>query len=327
MLLPIPVPRLKARLATQHRGRQPTAMSDSYARLERLRRKRDAETDPEERAAVDEAIAALEEKIRAADATAQPSGRIATVPGHVGFLNLGDIKGNVFINGRRGKEPSKLVEGYLRRLAGHCALLPLQGVREQRAATDTFNLSLNEVYTQLATQSVADRERFQGERLHQLDIVALRDRQREEDLLPVATLTQLRAILPADKAFGGQVKALLEERSQIDVGDAQALAGVHAWTTFDNNRLSEYQANATTLIFSGPQIVTEAIAATQHLALLGEPIVAAAVLQAIAAVVPELVGTGRLARLVSERAGKGEQRQEEREQPAALAERVPALQL
>ncbi len=153
------------------------------ARLDRQRRKLETETDPIERADLEATIADLEQKIAArerpvvdlsssqmgdvsiGDVTGGALTKIArqtnqTITGQAEVAVAGDVYGHIFINGKRGKSASELIAGYLTRLAGHCGRLPLQGMREQRTAGDVLAVSLDQVYTQLATINSVERERF-----------------------------------------------------------------------------------------------------------------------------------------------------------------------
>jgi len=114
--------------------------------------------------AADAAIAALRQQ-----QTTAPSPRQAQVDNQatVGVLNQGDVAGNItttiYIHGQRTQSNEQLLAAYLNRLTNRCIGVSLQGVREQRADSDVLTLSLDRVYTQLATTAITERETSTGE--------------------------------------------------------------------------------------------------------------------------------------------------------------------
>jgi hypothetical protein len=122
-------------------------MTDNLAtRLQQLRDMR--EQVPEElRNQFDEQIAALEMLLvqtnqtvansqNVAQAAHGSQARQATVSGqaHVDNLFQGDIVGNVYLYGQRGKSATEMIGAYLQRQLQRCDRLPLQGVYQQKAA-------------------------------------------------------------------------------------------------------------------------------------------------------------------------------------------------
>src|SRR5262245_32942579 len=142
-------------------------MSDPASQLATLRVLRATVTDQAQGAALDALIASLE-SAETARSHAQTIGGNA----QVGVAVAGDVHGNIYLAGQRGKTAAQVLEGYLRRVVQRCGTLPLQGVREQKAADDVLRISLDQVYTQLATNDLTKREVFEGEVLTQFDAAA-----------------------------------------------------------------------------------------------------------------------------------------------------------
>jgi formylglycine-generating enzyme required for sulfatase activity len=211
----------------------------------------------------DAAVAALQEA--EAPVTAA-SGRSATVTGQIDYLFQGDIQGHVFINGRREQEPAKLLAGYLRHLAHRCGALPLQALREQRAASDMLDISLDQVYTQLATTVLLDRERFAVAALTEAELSAYLDEHTGANLLPLARRTAVRGPDATRRGTGdpdssGRLFSGEHKSPDLDRVNAADLLRL----------FSDWGMGNGTVAFQGPQLVTEAIAATPRLVLLGEP--------------------------------------------------------
>lgn len=277
-------------------------MSDLAAdhdRLARYRRKLEAETDPVERADLEATIADLERKIAAqqhpmVDLSRSQMGDVSigdmaggaltkierqtnqTIIGQAEVAVAGDVHGHIFINGRRGKSASELIAGYLRHLAGHCSRLPLQAMREQRAAGDVLAVSLDQVYTQLATTDTVEREHVAGQALKDFDAAAFLTRQRDDSLLPRNQRLAFIATFP--DGYGDDIDDGLppEDYPPSTVGSSQRARIFVGGMPVDMQRFSvadlqAYAREAEQLAFFGPQLVTEAIASNQRLVLLGEP--------------------------------------------------------
>src|SRR5215470_7244663 len=162
-------------------------MSDPASQLATLRALRATVTDQAQGAALDALIVQLE-TAETAHSHEQTIGGNA----QVGVAVAGDVHGNIYLAGQRGKSATQLLEGYLRRLAQRCGTLPLQGVREQKAADDVLRISLDQVYTQLATTALAEREVFEGESLRQFDAARYLAEHVGARLLPRQQRTVLR---------------------------------------------------------------------------------------------------------------------------------------
>jgi energy-coupling factor transporter ATP-binding protein EcfA2 len=69
----------------------------------------------------------------------------------IGAQVVGDNYGNIYVSGRFTLDNAELVRRYLEHMVHRCGVMPLQGIHEQRAIGDELQLSLDQVYTQLAT--------------------------------------------------------------------------------------------------------------------------------------------------------------------------------
>src|SRR5262245_48926773 len=171
------------------------SMTDSIERLARLRRKLAATDDPEERADLEAAIDALARQIDPAAAPAEPRthtqhiSRYATIAAAV----AGDVHGDIYIVGERAQSTRVLLAGYLRWLASQCGQLPLRGVHEQKSATDVLNIGLDQVYTQLATERLIERDVLAGEALAQFDANVYLTQHVGDALLPSQQRRSVRA--------------------------------------------------------------------------------------------------------------------------------------
>jgi hypothetical protein len=85
-------------------------------------------------------------------------GHTQIVSGRADVAVAGHVHGNIYIAGQRTRSNTQLLASYLVRLTRRCGRLPLQGVYEQRAASDSLDIDLNRVYTQLATTASAGNE-------------------------------------------------------------------------------------------------------------------------------------------------------------------------
>lgn len=223
-------------------------MTDPVAQITLLRQQREATTDLTLRAALDAAIAALEAALpeRSHTLTIQDNTQ-------VGVAVAGDHYGHVFLYGQRGTDATALLAGYLHRQLQRCGSLPLQGVYQQKAADDVLTISLEQVYTQLATTALVERERIAGAALARFDAAAYLEQHRADDCLP----------------------AIQRDQCIVQGGAAaQRMGGAppaYRLATLTPDDLARLAHASDRLIFHGPHLVTEAIAANPHLVLLGEP--------------------------------------------------------
>src|SRR5262245_55801429 len=160
-------------------------MSDLEARLNRLRRKLASTDDPDDRADLEAAIAALQQQAVVEEALpprihTQHIREYTSIQAAV----AGDVHGDIYIVGERTESAKVMLAGYLRWLASQCGQLPLRGVREQKAATDILNIGLDQVYTQLATTELVERDVFEGTALKRFDAKQYLERHASLDLLP-----------------------------------------------------------------------------------------------------------------------------------------------
>ena len=206
---------------------------------------------------------AVDALLQAEAPPAPPSARAATVTGQVGTLIQGDVQGHVFINGQRGKAPAQLLAAYLRELASHCGALPLQGVRDQHAASDILAISLDQVYTQLATTLTIDREPWQAAELSEDALREYLGQHTGAEILPAAQRTTVRlSESPVTHRGGGF--------GPESLGGATKGPNLEQTSAADLLRLFASWGPAP-VVFQGPQLLTEAVASAPRLVLLGEP--------------------------------------------------------
>jgi hypothetical protein len=130
-------------------------MTDPHARLNRLRAKLANETDPEERADLEAAIAALERELgRSITDEAQVGsavaggvrGNVTNVSGIVaGSLLSGSFNGHVYLDGRRADQAVRRLGEYLARLRGRCGSVALEGLQQHQQLDDANTVSLQQV--------------------------------------------------------------------------------------------------------------------------------------------------------------------------------------
>ncbi|MDZ4722228.1 MAG: hypothetical protein SH847_27515, partial [Roseiflexaceae bacterium] len=256
-------------------------MSDMEARLVRLRRKLEQETDPEERADLEAAIAALEEKLAVAAQSitdhAQVGvaiaggvrGTVTNVTGDVtGSLLSGIFHGAVYLDGRRADQAVRLLGEYMDRLRGRCGSITLEGLHQHKQLGDGDSVSLQQVYTQLTIAGIATREVYRGAELQALDLAAFIQEHTADTLLPAQRrIDLLRPMTAAEQQERRQRGEFVENPGQPPT--ERMLNESLAQLNTDALRALLPQIDQIT--FRGPMLVTDAIASTRHLVLLGEP--------------------------------------------------------
>jgi formylglycine-generating enzyme required for sulfatase activity len=247
-------------------------MTDLDARIARLKRKLDATDDLDDRADLAAAIAALEQQRAPAEA---PPSRTHTqhIAGYttIAAAIAGDVHGDIYIVGERAESTKTLLAGYLRWLASQCGQLPLRGVREQKAATDVLNIGLDQVYTQLATEGLMEREVFEGAGLKTFDAKAYLAERIDERLLPWQQRIEARVFRPVGDVRTVFRSLIDQDAHSIGLGGGGSALEVRLNQQTSAEQLFKYAQEADRLTFVGPQLVAEAIAASPHLVLLGEP--------------------------------------------------------
>lgn len=233
---------------------------------------------------VDAQIAALRaEPIATPDTQPAPAGDRITV-GDITDSNavaVGDgARATVYIDGRQGKNNEQLLAAYYQRLAQRCRSVPLQGIYEQRTTTDSLTIDLDHVYTQLATTDTAPREHFPREALADFDAARFLAEHTGDQLLPQDLRTQVLPTFP--DGFGEDIEndeaqwAALEQTASASQGRGKQrgfifVGGPNRIDGDSGDRLARYAKVVDELTFLGPAFVTEMIAASPHLVLLGEP--------------------------------------------------------
>jgi formylglycine-generating enzyme required for sulfatase activity len=228
-----------------------------HDRLERLRRKLAITEDPDDRADLEAAITALGEKL---GVQAAPTGDTITVGNltqATGVAVGAGARATVYIDGRRGKTSTELLAQYLAYVRGRYAALQLQGVYEKRSAEDVLQISLEQVYTQLATETQVEREHYSGAALESFDAQAYCVQHSGDDVLP----SQRRWLRMLPRETDGVVPTG-ENPSPYTWLDV---------TTCTGDELAWYTRDLDPIKFFGPQLVTEAITEYSRLVLLGEP--------------------------------------------------------
>jgi len=240
-------------------------MTDPTTQLALLRAQRDATRDPALRAALDAAIAALEATAPPPPTALNPITNTAPNQGAQGIFY-----GNVYIHGQRGKSATELIGAYLQRQLQRCDRLPLQGVYQQKAADDVFQISLEQVYTQLATTEHVEREIYEGDTLAAFDAAAYLRQHVGEHMLPGQQRWQVRVHPGPIEYTTPDSRALRGFQQVVDLIRMHGADRSHS-DTLSTTELTTLAQKNKRLTFSGPQLVTEAITTNQHLVLLGEP--------------------------------------------------------
>ena len=243
-------------------------MTNPTDQLAFLRAQRDAAPDAATRAMFDALIA---EKEAAVPPTASRT-HTQHIPAYttIAAAIAGDVHGDIYIVGsERTASTTALLAGYLRWLASYCGQLPLRGVKEQKAASDLLTIGLDQVYTQLATTLLTQRKVLEGATLKAFDAEAFLKQRRHTLALPQHHVQTVRAMRRVKGATPGIYEDLASDRSPF-LAEPTPLRGL----SLDAMSTSDLQQRASTadrLVFYGPEIVTEAIAASSRLVLLGEP--------------------------------------------------------
>ncbi|WP_129630691.1 SHOCT domain-containing protein [Candidatus Oscillochloris fontis] len=188
-----------------------------------------------------------------------PAGNTQTIKdeANVGVAVAGHVYGHIFINGKRDADASTLIATYLTQVARLCEVMPLQGVSHERERDDTLRLGLDQVYTQLATTALCDREQFAVADLSKEALDAYLQAHTGAACMPAHRRTTFRSLEPH------RTEGMLAEYRSPDLEQTSAADLLQMVATWEGDHL--------TLVFQGPQIVTEAIAAQRHVVLMGEP--------------------------------------------------------
>jgi len=226
-----------------------------------LRRKLITELDPEERADLEASIAALE--------ATMPRTHQQTFTDHVqvGVAVAGNVHGNVYLNGYRSDDQARILASYLQRLVADCDQLPLHALTDTKSAGVQGGVTLQTVYTQLVTTTLVPREDLRDDVLRSFDFNTFLAKATDPQRLPADRRTAVRA---EQRTSDGHYLPL-EGVEPHWRGDVTAPSVGIALDATMHPQISELAKRADRLIFSGPELVTEAVARSQHLVLLGEP--------------------------------------------------------
>ena len=213
-------------------------------------------------------VALVDALLNATPAPAAPTATPQVITGHanVAVAIAGSQYGHIFIGGQRSQSDAAVLHAYLLRVVTACDALPLQAFRDKQDLHDQVALSLEMVYTELATSAdPVPRERFADAALAQLDVAAFWQAHIGAAILPwqrrvrlLRPLTEAeRTARQTDPGFAGR-------------GPLPAMLGEDV-EQVGQERLKEFSQQVPWLQFAGPQLVTEALAANPQLVLLGEP--------------------------------------------------------
>ena len=144
----------------------------------------------------------------------------------------------------------------------------LHGVREQKAATDVLNIGLDQVYTQLATVGLMEREVVEGAGLKTFDAKAYLAEHNDERLLPWQQRIEARVLRPIGDVRTVFRSLIDQDAHSIGLGSGGSALEVRLNQQTSAEQLSKYAQEADRLTFVGPQLVSEAIAASPRLVLL-----------------------------------------------------------
>ncbi|MBX0331506.1 SUMF1/EgtB/PvdO family nonheme iron enzyme, partial [Oscillochloris sp. ZM17-4] len=192
--------------------------------------------------------------------------QIMTGHSNVGVAIAGSHYGHIFIGGKRTESDTALLHAYLQRVITACDSLPLQAFRDKQDLHDQVALSLERVYTELATSAdLVPRERLEGDDLAQLDVDAFWQAHIGDRVLPWPRRVRLLRPLTEAEREARQSEPGLAGRGPLPdmLGEDVEQVG--------RERLKELTQQLPWLQFAGPQLITEAITANPCLVLLGEP--------------------------------------------------------
>jgi formylglycine-generating enzyme required for sulfatase activity len=189
----------------------------------------------------------------------------------------GDIHGDIYIVGERAESTKSLLAGYLRWLISRCGQLPLRGVREQMSATDLLQISLDQVYTQLATTALVRRDVFEGNALRRFNVQVYLRKHFDKLALPIQqrvgamVTTPIAQTVDNEKSARARHKRLRTRWKDTSDPPIKIVPSLTIELPVALDAIDQVIHEASNLTFTGPQLVTEAIAASSHLVLLGEP--------------------------------------------------------
>lgn len=184
----------------------------------------------------------------------------------VGVAIAGNMHGNIYMAEHHRHDPAQLLVNYLERVRQRSGYMLLHGLHDQQTVADGLRIGLDQVYTQLATTTLVEREVFDRSALHHHDILSFVKEHSDEQALPsklrrAVRLRHAASVQVSDRGEAGQpagpIQRKEEERLDLPYFSSEELATV-AWQVEE-------------LTFFGPQLVTEAMAASPQLVLLGDP--------------------------------------------------------
>lgn len=193
-------------------------------------------------------------------------GHVQVVSGRADVAVAGDVYGSIYLAGRGTPSTEQILAAYLHRVRQRCSSISLHGVYEQKTSSDLLQVDLQQVYTQLATTTLVERETFDRSRLQNLDILAFAERYTDDQALPQQLRQEVLLRHPQpDTAEKWDGFTLLESPS---IRKPEERLNLHY---FSLDELAAVSQQVDLLTFFGPQLIAEAVAAHPRLVLLGEP--------------------------------------------------------
>ncbi|NCC33483.1 MAG: hypothetical protein EOM24_15920, partial [Chloroflexia bacterium] len=235
-----------------------------HDRLERLRHKLATTEDPDDRADLEAAITALEEKLGVQTAHAGDTITVGNLSQVTGVAVGVGARATVYIDGRQGKTNDELLAAYYQRLALRCRLAPLRGVYEPQTMYDNLEIELDRVYLHLATTRLTERERLGGEEKRGLDFKSFLAQHTGSVLLPSQLRSEVAFLQGASNPLSFEIRIdtqaglFLKPKDPLDLRNP---------TATDSSAIDD----ADTVIFFGPQLISEALTEAPRLVLLGGP--------------------------------------------------------
>jgi formylglycine-generating enzyme required for sulfatase activity/Mrp family chromosome partitioning ATPase len=181
-----------------------------------------------------------------------------------------DHYGHIFLDGQRADGSAALLHAYLERVAAACDTIALQPFQDKRDLRDAAAVGLADVYTELTTRAgPVERERYAGDELAVLDIEAFLQEHIGPNVLPRAQRVQLRRPLTEEERVSRA--GTLHARGNVGTLTAAPDSLDMSLPLGNGSQFTSLREQVPWLAFLGPELVTEAIAASRRLVLLGEP--------------------------------------------------------
>lgn len=190
----------------------------------------------------------------------------------VGVAIAGNHTGNVYLDGRRADKATQLLAEYLQRLRTRCAVIPLEGMRQQKQVDDLLSIGLDQVYTQVTVEGQVQREVFHSTQLHTLDIKAYFSQHVGDHLLPSQRRSHLQRPMTSEERSRPNRNARVHGMPVSGVeADEILFIIIQQLDKLDHTEFRKILPLINNVEFFGPRLASDAIADEQRLVLLGEP--------------------------------------------------------